>query len=475
MTTENIKYLLTGEDQATSVFNKVKQAIDANDQSVGRFAKTVKTGAVVTGQLSSALGALPLGEAGRQAAQAASQFELLWRAKQMNTAGSLAFKVGLVGLVGVLGFQLGKAIGDAIFNTKKWADELEAAKKQLADIGDKMLSISQGQHRDRMGDIQLIRDPEKQREALDAYLKQINMNIEGVNGLARRTAAARKEIQEMEAAWFKSGNFKAEIDVRKQLLAEDEKRYEMLKAQRDEIHKMTGEAQQEREALKKENERLDALEKMAEAYEQEIAKIELGDREYERRKALLNAVTAEEQAHIEALVQKKFALLDEQEAIKLAKQEADERERALQKQIDTDNKFLESLESQLIALRDGKDAAEDYRAKLAGVSDETLRAGNAIRDQIRAIEQTREAEKLAEQERVEAAKKLAAFDQAAGSVSATESRLLTRGAGVSDEKQIADNTKKMVDEITKSRNLQAETLRVMLEISRTRVATLGAV
>lgn len=475
MTTENIKYLLTGEDQATSVFQKVKQAIDANDQSVGRFAKTIKTGSVITGQFSNALGALPLGPVAQQVAMVTGQFEQLYKIKQLGTSGSLAFKAGLVGIVGVLGFQLGKAIGDAIFQTKKWTGELEAAKKALDDLGNKMLSISQGQHRDRMGDIQLIRDPEKQRAALDAYLKQINMNIEGVNGLARRTEAARKEILEMEAAWFKSGDFKAEIEVRKQLLAEDEKRFEMLKSQRDEIQKMTSDAQKEREALKAENDRLDALEKLAEAYEQEIAKIELGDREYERRQALLNAVTAEEQAHIDALVTKKFALLDEQEAAKQAAEQQKQLAAETQKQLDIDAKFLESLESQLIALRDGKDAAEDYRAKLAGVSDETLRAGNAIRDQIRAIEQTREAEKLAEQERIEAAKKLAAFDQAAGSVSATESRLLTRGAGVSDEKQIADNTKKMVDEITKSRNLQAETLRVMLEISRTRVATLGAV
>jgi hypothetical protein len=116
---------------------------------------------------------------------------------------------------------------------------------------------------------------------------------------------------------------------------------------------------------------------------------------------------------------------------------------SLDRQRETDQGFIEDLKTKNIELKLGADAAEDYRAKLAGVSEEAIRQGRLIREENKRLEKENEEKEKREEERKKAAEELKKGSEPAAQLQATEGRMLTRGSS-NPAAEMAKKTEQLV-------------------------------
>jgi hypothetical protein len=115
--------------------------------------------------------------------------------QKTGAAGATAFKAGLVGLVGVISFQLGNAIGNAVFETDKWNKELDKAIEKLKSLDGEMMKLKDLDFGFNQDKIDLIQDP-KQREA--EYKQMIARLLNEEKGAASQIADLKKQLKEIE-------------------------------------------------------------------------------------------------------------------------------------------------------------------------------------------------------------------------------------------------------------------------------------
>jgi hypothetical protein len=137
------------------------------------------------------------------------------------------------------------------------------------------------------------------------------------------------------------------------------------------------------------------------------------------------------------------AIKDEIEAQEQYNDRLQELQDSLKEQEQNDKNHIEALQLKNYELRHGAEAAEDYRAKLAGVSDEAIAQGKAIREENKRLEKEAEEKDKREEERKRALEEAKKGFEAAGQLQATESRMLTRGSG-SPAADMAKKTENLV-------------------------------
>jgi len=182
---ESVDILIKAEDLATPVIKQSAKAVDGLDAGLKRIKESggqAKKSADFARIIANSLGGSELGSFIGQMGEAAEKTSQFAEVQKLGGAGALAFKAGLVGLVGTIAFGVGKAMGDAIFQTQKFEEQLKAAaeatKKLDADQA-KLRAIMASEQRE---DIELIRDPDKKKAAYVDMLEALKTNMLGVEG-----------------------------------------------------------------------------------------------------------------------------------------------------------------------------------------------------------------------------------------------------------------------------------------------------
>ena len=399
MTTEAVTYIIDAEDIASA---KIRKVSDDIERQAGRV-ETVGKKSRVAGQL---LGSMLGGQNGALASQLAGQIgdvtdqvSSLSKASKLTSATSLT----MIASVGAAGFALGNTIGNAIFETKKWKNELkeaQAAMRELADDGVALLEKRWEQAQERIG---LLIDPDEQKAALAKMQAQIQTDLGGADegGVLGNLKAAKENLEALQSdslLGFQTDNHKARIEAEKENVRELKKRRDVLKDLRDEyldqnsarakelqLMKLNKEAfeSRRRQAIEaKENSRafVESLRNEVDLLEQKkLTQKELRDllvlrntqggdtrealRLFDRKNALKAQFAAEEAAQKknEAAQAKKEAAQKRQQELLAKERREKERVLSLQKS-QADNLLLQAVQ-----LRDGGKAASALRLQMQGV------------------------------------------------------------------------------------------------------------
>lgn len=250
---ESVDIIIKAEDLATPVVQQSARAVDGLDASLKKVKESgsqAKKSADFARIIASSLGGSEIGNYIGQMGEAADKTAQFAEVQKLGGAGAVAFKIGLVGLVGTIAFGIGNALGNVIFQTEKWSKKLAEANEQAKKLAGQAANIQSVKFSENKEDVELIADPEQKKQAYSDLLKSIRTELVGVESAVVK---GKKEVAEWDAAWMKTGNRAAFAEQAKAKLADDQSRLDVMNAQRLEIEKMLGPRHEENEAIKQKN------------------------------------------------------------------------------------------------------------------------------------------------------------------------------------------------------------------------------
>lgn len=427
---EGVELLISADDQASKVLGKVADNVDAKVKQIKEVGGKAKASTEFIGVVASSLGGSQFGAAAGGIAQLTEKISEFSEVSKLGKAGALAFKAGLAGVALVAGYKIGEAIGNWWFETAKWNAEIEKANKSLLETADRTASILSTTLSVAGQKIELIDDPEEQRNALIKYHNELQDRAEQyAKELANQTAELEKQ-----QTWFQKrfGISEAQKANDAADFAEAKKKLEAVEKERDAVAAKVRLDVDELRILKE----AAALKKQNESYiqglSQEVALLKATKDGRAAIEALQktggDAVAA---AKAESLIREKDALLAKAEAEKeaeaAAKKSADEQIKASERIADLKKSELAKLEEQRIMLTQGKEAAHAFALEQQGLDKSTaasLASKKAKLDKL--------SEKGGEQ----------------GPQQSVQGRLLTRGTSDDIRKRQLDAALKMYEALT---------------------------
>lgn len=456
MATESVKILIEAEDQASAKIAAASKAVEANVKRIKDVGGQAKKSTEFIGSLAGSLGSSELASFAGQLGGLTEKVSQFSEVSKAGGAGAFAFKAGLVAAAGAIGFQVGKALGDVIWQTEKYTKELEKAAAKSRELFSEIAKANDLRFQDSKAGIELIRDPEGKKAAYADMLKSLKTNIIGVEGQMRSSEKAAKEWEE---AWQITGNRKEYAKQAEQQAKDDRERLKALQEQAKEIERILG-VEAERAATQKSNQELDA----SEAY---VASL--------REQLALEKASADEKLKLEAQktarggdVDVAADLLRQIEAERLLKEEQKKAEEERTRLVEEEKRKQEEIR---------KRAADEEFAQAKRMEEKALALNQALQIRQVALEQGAEAARrqALELEGLDAAdaariaakeKELQALEEqkqssskspsVSGPLQASQSRTLLRGSGEGFQVKIADSTRKAADILAEMRKLQAD-------------------
>lgn len=487
--TASAKIVLDAEDLASAKTAAAAKNVENNIKAIKSSGEQAKKSTEFFGTIANALGGSELGAYASQLAGITEKTSQFAEVQKLGGAGAMAFKAGLVGVVGVLSFQVGSALGNVIFQTEKWQGELAKANEKSDKLLASMLELKDFSFGRDMEEISLIRDPEEQAAATKALLDNIENQIKDKRASINSILASEEKQKSVDDDDFTSMfglNKERQAEVAKQV-AEGEKLIESLAAQATQIRRNNDETAQ-RIKQKKEENALFAKEQSAtesltaeinllkgkgtfisenvrlltqerdllketkaneakssaflEGLRNEVALLKAKGDELFKIEAGQKTFGQADNAEAAALLQERDALIQKRE---LEKQAAAEKENESKRIADLKKAELEKLEQERVLLTKGKEAAQALALQKQGLSKadaERIAAETANLDKIKQAQQAK---------------------PAAGTTQinqAFEARLLTRGPSTGDPAQVtANNTAQLLKEQQLANRLAQEQAR----------------
>jgi hypothetical protein len=467
MATGDVNIVIEAQDNASFKLEQVAKETENTVKQIKSVGETTKKSTEVVGVLANTLGQTGLGSYAGQFAALTEKISAFSEVMKTGGTGALAFKAGLAGLVGVIAFQIGNALGNVIFQTEEWTEELEkanAAAKELSSINLSSLSL---QFSGERTDIELIRDPAAKQAAYESLFETLSTNVAETENQVKRQAAI---VDEWSAAWFKFGERAASAEQSEAALEADRERLKLLTEQKNEIERLLT-VEKDREAIRKANADNERAASFIDGLKSEIELLRA-------KKSELNEIAAANNTANLSQAGLAQQLLDERDLLKAKQAQAAEVEKttlALERQLAVQRAGVDALQNNQggDASKLGEDAIKRQEQLLLATNDAERERIRILQEQIAIQEkqnatvmelQKTEAE-LAKARQDEEARKeaeAAAMRQAMANVQpgvqATESRLLTRGPAERGIDKIAKNTEKTVEAInnleTKVANLK---------------------
>jgi hypothetical protein len=428
MAVQQVEYLIKANDQMTPVMARVAESVQKQKAQINAMATTAKTSAGAFSALGNAMGGLPFGQVLGQFSALTGQIGALNKQTQGSTAQMLAMRGGVVALAAAAGFTLVKALVDVVYQTDAMNKEFDRNLQRSAKMAQQLAEVQSRQREFERESISLIIDPAERQRAEEEYFASVQRELAATE---QSVHSNRKAVQDYEASW---GNWFAGwfVDTKRahqaleQSVEQQEARADALRKERDEMQRNKMLEEELGEARKRAAQFAE-FEKTVSSLEQQSAQLRLGSDEYRRQQELVSAVTDAERQRIEQLQAERAELQQAEIARQQAEQERLKTEQA-------SDSYLQGLEAQLILLRDGQAAADEYRARLAGVSEEAIEEGRRLREEIAALQDVQED---------------VATSRRPGQVTlaAKETRLLTRATPRDNlQEQMAKDIKKQVDQ-----------------------------
>lgn len=420
MASEAVQVIVSAEDQASQKFAQIAANAEQSVRKIKDSTKATKSTAEFAGVLGNLMGGSAFGQIAGQVGQISEKVSQFSEVSTQGGAGALAFKGGLMAMAAVLGYQVGQAIGAAIFGLDDFNKKQEEATKKSEELASKTLQLIQRVNAEQMEDIELIRDPEQKAQAYQQLTDQLTGSlVETENEMAR----LQKQIQELGTweGWLndaRSDNMDylltleaeraAEREQAQARLKEAEDRHALLEQQRQAVAELNNERRKEVEELKKRNAALDKEEDYIAGLEKQLALLQAQN---QSQSELIQLTASQNTVTDEATIQAIDLLgqIEEQKRIaeekKKAEQDATKAQEEQLRQQEQLKRLAESeaekLELKRIAFEQGAEAAKKEELIRKGM-DATLAAEIAAKEaaleaEIKAAdEKQRREEKLAE-------------------------------------------------------------------------------
>ena len=339
MPTESVELIIAAKNKATAAFKSAEKDQKSYEKALGRVGQATHQSTAALNVMLQIMGQSggKIGEIISNIAVFKGSLDALKDAQKNNGTAfdKLTAKAGMF----VAAFQVGFAIGDffsgAAEEAKKLNDELEKSR----DLSSKLISSMQRNQATEEFKISLIEDPEEQIAALERLQKQQEKNRDGA--IKNRNSA--KKSFDVYNTW--ENNW---LQINKSMQTVEKERYEESRKQ------------------------VESYQSGIQSLTTQINQLELATEAARKKEA------ADKTAK------------DREEALKREIELKKEAEAAAKKQIETDRNYVEALKLQLIELRDGKKAAEDYKNERSGVSDAARAEGDQYRRQIELINKRNE-------------------------------------------------------------------------------------
>lgn len=238
MTKPSVKIKIEAEDEASAKLAEANAKIDATATKIKATTDQTKKSTEVAGAFASAFGGSELGSFASQIAGLTDKVGAFSEVAKNGGTSSFAFKAGLAAVVGVAAFEVGKAIGNAVFQVDKWNKKLEQARERIKELADSTASLQSRQFDTEIADIEIIKNPANKDKAYQSLLQNLNRDLEAVEA---QTRASRKAAEEWEKAWQITGERKAEAQIAKDLYEEDKKRLKVLQDRRQQVMEVNSE------------------------------------------------------------------------------------------------------------------------------------------------------------------------------------------------------------------------------------------
>lgn len=281
--------LLTSDQFAKAQAN-IGTRIQATGNAFKEMGGKAKAGTELFGTIANLSGGSQLGGFAGQLAGLTDKIGAFSEVSKAGGAGAMAFKGGLVAATGVIAFGIGKAIGDVVFETKRWADELENAKKKIIEIDNQMSELQQNRFSDAREDFSLIDDPAEREAAIKSQTELLKKQLGEEQNSVERLSASLEEanaIKKEGRNWFETpAEMNARITSRAAELAQAEKTKKATQDEIAELEKLTSQRAKEVEAIKTANAtKLQWQQLVAEDQQknidERIKEAELANKEYE--------------------------------------------------------------------------------------------------------------------------------------------------------------------------------------------------
>lgn len=350
MSSEAVEVIISADDQASQKFAQVAANAEQSIKKIKDTSKATKSTAEFAGVLGNLLGGSELGQIASQIGQISEKTSQFSEVSAKGGMGALAFKAGLVAMAGALAYQVGSAIGNAIFQIDEFNKKQEQAARKSQEFADKARQSQQRLFSERMQDIELIRDPEQKAQQYTELTQTLSKEIAGVEDSIKTLEAKHKHY----ASWStyfaeeQGGMFSNQASERaanrKQIEAEIEERrktLQMLNDERQSVADVSSERAKDIEAIKKRNAELDKEDSYIAGLEKQLELLKAkneSQEEFNAATAAQNAVTDEGRKKAEALL----AGIEEQNRIAEEKRNA---EAEAKKARDNDIRQQEAMEA----------------------------------------------------------------------------------------------------------------------------------
>ena len=455
MSTPASTIVIAAEDKASRIVEQTAVNVDKSIRKIKDVSGRAKASTEFIGVLARSLGGSALGAYASELAGMTEKVSQFAEVSKTGAAGAMAFKVGLAGLVGTVALGVGKAIGDVAFETDKWTQKLADANKAATDLNAKIQANKIKQFANDLADIKLIPDAEERGEALQEMLRKAGNEAATMR---QKLEGAQAKSEEWQAAWFKFGNraayaeqAAAEVEAQKEALEVARQNLESIREETSERAKLKEEAEQKLEILKAEEALQKSIADKNKARAESAINLEVAtiQKLEERRVALEQGATAARAYALEqqGLTQEVAARLAAEEAALDASQKATEAKTAADEKAKDDAKQLAQiqqdelsrLELKRVELLKGADAAKVLAMQQRGLSKEFAERLVAEENALDRVQKERD-------QRKELAKQLAGVQLG---VTATQSRLQTRGPGQNGMERLAKLAQKQVEFLQK--------------------------
>jgi len=436
MASESVKILIEAEDQASAKIAQASANIDANVKKIKETGERAKKSTEFVGTIGTMLGGSELGSFASQLGGLIEKTSQFSEVSKAGGAGAFAFKAGLVAAAAAIGFQIGSALGNAIFQTDKWAKKLEEAKQRFQELSQQIASANRERFQDQVATIEVLPEGEQKVEEYKKLQQDLQKEILGVE---QRVKGSKKAVEEWDAAWQITGDRKGFAEQAKMQLEQDKERLKQLQEQEKQVRRTLG-IEAELNDARKDNSYLENLSQqlaMLEAQQAETTKVsDIGKSQVQilqEEIALLEqrnlnmqtfAETARQATGTEAgaaaatemlveLELKKKQIELEKELAKEKKKQSDDEFAALQKLEQLERSQLDSIRLKTIEATKGKEAREAEALVMQGMdrtdAERLARSQAAADKQLENSNKIREIEKDIALKTIEATKgKLAA-------------------------------------------------------------------
>lgn len=450
--------LIARDKELVDQQKKLKAEQEKISQQSG--AKQTKSGAEFFGAIAGIAGGSEIASIAGQIGGLTEKTSQFGEVAKMGGANAMLFKAGLVAAAGAIGYQIGSALGNVIFQVEKFNRELEDAVVKLEKLDQVQMKNLQNSFSEFKIDLEFAPD---QDAAVAEKIAGLKKELKGYESGAREARNAVAELQAQNELSVGSlttvgmlmnyqdsidyletyaGDFKALLAEKQKDLESDTTKAELIREQITELERLIG-VEKERDEMRaqkaEEKQSADFLKGIRDEIEMTKAEIAGTANELKAQRGAGGTFDDDEALRLLNQLDAEKKILEAQKKAEQEKEQAAQKEKSRLEQIDQLRKNEEDrLKEQLILLTQGKEAAQAFRLEQQGLGkDEANRIAMA----------QAELDKIAKESQPQNRQQL----------QAVESRLLTRGAGGEDPaKKTEEHTKKLAEQAVKQSKLLSD-------------------